>query len=59
MPTIHQRAVARADLIDHFVYLAEHAGLDTAERFLAQESASKLFRLFGVLTGACNPLWGH
>lgn len=40
MPTIHQRAVARADLIDHFVYLAEHAGLDTAERFLAQVQTS-------------------
>jgi toxin ParE1/3/4 len=34
-PEVYQRAAARRDLIDHFVYLAETAGLDTAERFLS------------------------
>ncbi|MCG6941063.1 MAG: type II toxin-antitoxin system RelE/ParE family toxin [Thiohalocapsa sp.] len=32
---VYQRAAARQDLIEHFVYLAEAADLDTAERFLA------------------------
>lgn len=35
-PAVYQRATARRDLVDHFVYLAENASLDTAERFLAQ-----------------------
>jgi toxin ParE1/3/4 len=37
---VRQRAAARRDLVDHFVYLAESAGLDTAERFLTQAEAS-------------------
>lgn len=32
---VYKRAAARRDLVQHFVYLAENAGLDTAERFLA------------------------
>ena len=40
MPKIYQRAVARRDLVDHFVYLAETAGLPLAERFLANVGAS-------------------
>ncbi len=40
MPKVYQRAAARRDLIEHFVYLAEHAGVDTAERFLANAEAS-------------------
>jgi toxin ParE1/3/4 len=32
---IHKRAAAERDLIDHYVYLAENAGLDNAERFLS------------------------
>ena len=40
MPKIYQRAAARRDLVEHFVYLAEHANLETAERFLAQAEAS-------------------
>jgi len=40
MATVYQRAAARRDLIEHFVYLAENAGLDTAERFLANAEAS-------------------
>jgi toxin ParE1/3/4 len=40
MSKIYQRATARRDLVEHFVYLAESAGLDTAERFLANAEAS-------------------
>jgi toxin ParE1/3/4 len=40
MPKVYQRAAARLDLVEHFVYLAENAGPDTAERFLAQAEAS-------------------
>lgn len=36
MPIVHQRAAARRDLIDRFIYLAEHASVDTAERLLVQ-----------------------
>lgn len=35
MPTVYQHAAARRDLVEQFVYLAEEAGLDTAEGFLA------------------------
>ncbi len=40
MPTVHKREAAARDLIELFVYLAENAGLDTAERFLVQAEAS-------------------
>lgn len=40
MPTVYQRAAARNDLVEHFVYLAENAGLNVAERFLANAQAS-------------------
>lgn len=40
MSKIHQRASARRDLVEHFVFLADNAGLDTAERFLANAQAS-------------------
>ena len=40
MPTVYQREAAKRDLIERFVYLAENAGLDTAERFLANAEAS-------------------
>ncbi len=40
MPTVRQRAAARRDLIKHFAYLAESAGVGTAERFLTQIKAS-------------------
>lgn len=40
MPTVYQRAAARNDLVEHFVYLAENAGLNVAERFLANAEAS-------------------
>ena len=35
MPTVTQREAARRDLVEHFVYLAENAGMDVAERFLS------------------------
>jgi toxin ParE1/3/4 len=40
MPKVYQRAAARRDLVDHFVYLAENAGLDVAERFLTRAEAT-------------------
>ena len=40
MPKAYQREAARRDLVEHFVYLAENASLDTAERFLAHAEAS-------------------
>jgi len=32
---VYKRAPARRDLVQHFVFLTENAGLDTADRFLA------------------------
>ncbi len=40
IPTVTQREAARRDLVGHFVYLAENAGLDMAERFLSNAEAS-------------------
>ena len=40
MPTVTKREAARRDLVEHFVYLAEEAGLDVAERFLTNVEAS-------------------
>jgi len=40
MPKVYKRAVAKRDLLEHFVYLAENAGIDTADRFLASSEAS-------------------
>jgi toxin ParE1/3/4 len=51
MPMVWQRTAARRDLVEHYVYLAEHAGLDTAERFLTNAGAS-----FNDLAG--QPLMG-
>ena len=51
MPKVTKREAARRDLVEHFVYLAENAGLDVAERFLAHAEAS-----FGDL--ACQPMIG-
>jgi toxin ParE1/3/4 len=43
---VYTRSSARRDLVEHYVYLAEHAGIDTAERFLScfHESANDLAR---------------
>ena len=40
MPRVTQRESARRDLVEHAVHLAENAGLDMAERFLANAEAS-------------------
>ena len=42
MPSVLKREAARRDLVDHFVYLAENASLDVAERFLTQAEVSFL-----------------
>jgi toxin ParE1/3/4 len=46
MASIHKRASAKRDLIEHYVYLAENAGIETAERFLVnvEKSFSELSR---------------
>ena len=40
MATVHKRASAKRDLIEHYVYLCEHADFETAERFVANADAS-------------------
>jgi toxin ParE1/3/4 len=37
---VYKRAATRRDLVAHFVYLAENAGIDTADRFLANAEHS-------------------
>jgi toxin ParE1/3/4 len=46
MAQVHRRGRAKRDLIEHYVYLAEEAGIDFAERFLlnAEESFDDLAR---------------
>ena len=41
---VHQRTRAKRDLVEHYVYLAENAGIETAERFLqgAEQSLDDL-----------------
>ena len=51
MPAVQIREAARRDLVDHFVYLAENAGMEVAERFLERAESS-----FGDLAG--QPLMG-
>ncbi|MGH9648497.1 MAG: type II toxin-antitoxin system RelE/ParE family toxin [Bryobacteraceae bacterium] len=41
MASVHKRASAKRDLAAHYVYLAEQAGIETAERFL--QDADKSF----------------
>ena len=36
MPQVYKRAAARRDLIEHYVYLAENADEETADRFLTE-----------------------
>jgi toxin ParE1/3/4 len=40
MKSVHIRALARQDIADHYVYLAEHAGSAVAERFLTSAQTS-------------------
>ncbi len=51
MPKIYKRQQAERDLVDCFVYLAENASIDVAERFLENSETS-----FNEL--ALNPLMG-
>ena len=40
MPAISKREAAKRDLVEHFVYLAENASIDVAERFLSKAEES-------------------
>jgi toxin ParE1/3/4 len=40
MGQVHKHATAKRDLVEHFVYLADNAGLDVADRFLIQAAES-------------------
>jgi toxin ParE1/3/4 len=40
MGVVYRRPAARRDLIEHYVYLANHAGQSVADRFLDQADAS-------------------
>jgi toxin ParE1/3/4 len=40
MPEVFRRRAALDDLIDHFVFLADNADIDTAERFLTHAEAA-------------------
>ena len=40
MGQVHKHATAKLDLVEHFVYLAENAGLDIADRFLTEPDES-------------------
>ena len=44
MQRIYKRATARCDLVEHYVYLAENASLEIADRFLklAEETFNDL-----------------
>lgn len=55
MATVYKRAGAKRDLVEDYVYLAGHAGIETAERFLssADESFRDLARHPGMGTCAC------
>jgi toxin ParE1/3/4 len=59
MPTISKREAAKRDLIEHFVYLAENASIEVAERFLdrAEESFNDLARqpMMGAPLSLKNP----
>jgi toxin ParE1/3/4 len=46
----HKRARAKRDLVEHYVYLAENAGIEAAERFLlnADKSFGDLSRQPGM-----------
>ena len=54
MPTVRLRVAARRDLLEHFVYLAENAGLTIAERFLSNADAS--FEALAAEPSIASPL---
>ncbi|MBF0434024.1 MAG: hypothetical protein HQL77_01480 [Magnetococcales bacterium] len=51
MPKVYQHEQAKRDIIEHFIYLADIAGLDVAERFLANSES-------GFNEQASRPLMG-
>lgn len=59
MATVTKRAAAERDLIEHFVYLAEHASVQIADRFLKQAELTfndlSLKPLMGVQLSLKNP----
>jgi toxin ParE1/3/4 len=56
MASITIKAAARSDLVAHFVYLAENAGPDIADRFLANAESSFNELANQPLIGAPVPL---
>ena len=56
---VRRRTLAERDLVEHFVYLAENAGVETAERFLtaAEFTFEELARMpeMGVRRTFRNP----
>jgi toxin ParE1/3/4 len=54
MPVVTKRATAKRDLIEHFVYLAENASVDVADRFLANAEAT--FNVLGQQPSMGAPL---
>ncbi len=55
--SVYKRRSAERDLIEHYVYLAERAGLQIAERFLsnADKSFDELSRHPGMGAAPRNP----
>ena len=56
MSKVYVRATARRDLVQHFVYLAENAGLDIANRYLINAEASFTDLAEQPMIGAPLPL---
>jgi len=51
---VRKRAAVRRDLVQHFVYLAENAGLEAADRFLA--NAERAFTDLAEQSAMGSPL---
>ncbi len=58
MPPVTKRAAARRDLVEHFVYLAENAGLEVAKRFMSR-AGSQLCRPGAATHDPRFLCWGH
>jgi len=56
MAQAHKRATAKHDLIGHYVYLAENADMETADRFLLEADASFTDLARNPKMGAALPL---
>jgi len=54
MPRVRRHATARADLIEHYVYLATEAGENVAERFIT--NAESTFALLATQPNMGAPL---